>query len=310
MKPLLRATTVILLLVTAAFAQSAPPAATPPSPAMVAARKLMVAKDWAAAAKAYEEIVKAEPANAPAWYQLGMARFSQEQFRPAIAAFEKNIAIANNPSAMYNVACAYARLGEKEQALAWLNKAVTAGLSPFTNLAEDTDLALLREDPAFKELVKATDTKRRPCMYSAEARQFDFWLGEWDVFTPQGQQAGTSSILQVAEGCAIYENWKATVGGTGKSLNFYDATAKKWYQYWIGATGAPARFAGNFSDGAMRYEAEPTLANGKKVLARLTFFNMDANTVRQLAEQSMDDGKTWTVLYDFKYVRKATGAAK
>ena len=54
----------------------------------------------------------------------------------------------------------------------------------------------------------------------------------------------------------------------------------------------------------MRYEGEPVASQGAQTLSRLTFFNLDANTVRQFAEQSWDDGKTWTVLYDFKYVRK------
>lgn len=304
MKNLL-ALALIWLMAPALSAQAAPQ--TPPSPQMQAAGRLFQAQDWPAAAKAYEEIVKADPANGRAWYQLGMARFSQQQFRPAIEAFEKNIAIANNPNAMYNAACAYARLGEKAKAMEWLTKAAAGGLSPFLNMAEDPDLVSLRDDPAFKELLTSLDKKRRPCMYSTEARQFDFWVGEWDVLNPQGQKAGTSSIQQVAEGCAIYENWKATAGGTGKSLNFYDPNAKKWYQYWIGPNGMPVRYAGVFQDGAMRYETEPAVINGKPSQGRLTFFHLDANTVRQLAEQTTDEGKTWAVQYDFKYVRKSAG---
>jgi hypothetical protein len=53
----------------------------------------------------------------------------------------------------------------------------------------------------------------------------------------------------------------------------------------------------------MRFEGD-SIANGKKVLNKLTFFKLDENTVRQLAESSADEGKTWTVNYDFKYVRK------
>lgn len=53
----------------------------------------------------------------------------------------------------------------------------------------------------------------------------------------------------------------------------------------------------------MRYEGETVGKDGKKTLLRLTFFNLDPNTVRQLAENSPDDGKTWTTVYDFKYVR-------
>ena len=29
-----------------------------------------------------------------------------------------------------------------------------------------------------------------PCMSRAESRQFDFWVGEWDAYNPQGPKAG------------------------------------------------------------------------------------------------------------------------
>jgi tetratricopeptide (TPR) repeat protein len=273
------------------------------SPQMNAANELFNNQKWEEAAKAYEVIVAADPGNARAWYQLGMARFSLAQFESSIRAFEKNIAITNNPTAMYNVACAHARLNQKDKAIEWLDKAVSNNLSPFTNIASDPDLAGLSTEPRFKELVATIDKKRRPCMYSDSARQFDFWIGEWDVFNPQGQKAGTSSIQQIADGCGILENWTGTRGGSGKSINFYDPASGKWYQYWMGANGIPSRYEGIFKDGAMRYEGEAQSAAGK-VRTRLTFFNLDTNTVRQLAEQSADEGKTWTTTYDFKYSRK------
>lgn len=274
-----------------------------PSPQMTAANQLFSNQKWEEAAKAYEVIVAAEPGNARAWYQLGMSRFSLAQFDSSIRAFEKNITITKNPTAMYNVACAYARLGQKDKAIEWLEKAVSNNLSPFTNIAADQDLAGLSAEPRFQELATTLDKKRRPCIYSDSARQFDFWIGEWNVFNPQGQKAGTSIIQQISDGCGILENWTGTLGGSGKSINFYDPSSSKWYQYWMGANGVPSRFEGTYKDGAMRYEGEAQSATGK-VRTRLTFFNLDTNTVRQLAEQSADDGKTWTTTYDFKYSRK------
>jgi len=294
---------VFLLVLIAQFGQPAL-AQTQPSPKMRAANELLNSQRWAEAAKAYEEIVTEDPKNARAWYQLGTARFSQQQFAAAVAAYEKNIAITNNPSVMYNTACAYARLGQKEKALEWLDKAINNQTPLFVNLASDPDLATIRDEPKFKDFLVALDKRRRPCMYSAEARQFDFWIGEWEVFNLQGQRAGTSVIQQISAGCGILENWQDAFGNEGKSINFYDVGARKWHQYWIGASGGPLRFSGVYQDGAMRYEGEPATANGTTTLSRLTFFNLDANTVRQFAERSTDNGKTWTVDYDLKYVRK------
>jgi len=57
-------------------------------------------------------------------------------------------------------------------------------------------------------------------------------------------------------------------------------------------------------DGAMRYKGETHTQGGGKILRRLTFFNLGADRVRQFSERSTDGGKTWTVGYDFTYVRK------
>ncbi len=162
--------------------------------------------------------------------------------------------------------------------------------------------------PAAAQTNTPPDRQKYPCLYSAKARQFDFWVGEWDVYDPGGHKAGTSVIERVANGCGLLENWTGAMGGDGKSINFYDPQAGKWFQYWIGTDGNPQRYSGEYRDGALRFAGEPSTRNGKRFVSRLTFFNLDANTVRQLSERSEDDGKTWAVGYDFKYVRRGAAA--
>ena len=43
-------------------------------------------------------------------------------------------------------------------------------------------------------------------------RQFDFWIGDWEVFNPQDQRVGSNRIDKVLGGCALHESWR---GGTG-----------------------------------------------------------------------------------------------
>jgi hypothetical protein len=277
-------------------------------PSMQTAAELVKEKKWMEAVQAFEAIVAAEPANAAAWYQLGIARFKLEKFEPAITAFEKNLELTKNPRAMYNIACAYARLGKTDQALDWLEKSISGNLAQFVNPAQDSDLASLYEQPRFKTMIAGLDRKRRPCIYSNSARQFDFWLGEWEVFNLQGQKVGTSVIQQVADGCGLLENWAGALGGAGKSINFFDTTTGKWHQYWIGADAVPLRYSGTFSDNAMRFTTDPSTGKDASTIGRLTFFRLDENTVRQFSEQSTDNGKTWTTEYDFKYVRRKPGS--
>ncbi len=71
-------------------------------------------------------------------------------------------------------------------------------------------------------------------------RQFDFWLGKWDVFSGATDQlAGTSIIESDLDGCLIEENWTGGGGLRGRSLNTYDASTGKWHQFWVSAGGCP-----------------------------------------------------------------------
>jgi tetratricopeptide (TPR) repeat protein len=272
---------------------------------MAAANELFKAQKWSEAADAYEQVLKSENSNGVAWSNLGSARYWLKQYQPAADAFEKSVAINASGFTMYNLACVYSLLGQKDKAIEWLTKTVDDPkmILPALNF-NDPDLAAIKDDARFKALAERVDRKIHPCKFSDESKQFDFWVGEWDVYNPQGRKTGTSIIQSIAGGCGVLENWTDGFGGSGKSINFYDPTDHKWYQYWVGQNNAPARYAGIYRDGALRYIGEPSVVNGKKIVPRLTFFNIDANTVRQFAESSNDDGKTWTPVYDFKYVRK------
>jgi tetratricopeptide (TPR) repeat protein len=274
-----------------------------PSPKMTAANELYKQQKFQEAAAAFGEVTKTEPNNGRAWYFLGMSLHSLGKYEQAISAFEKNVAIAQNPGSMFNIACGYSRLKQPDKAFEWLEKALTGGAALTVNLDTDEDLENIRKDARFKKMTELADRLKRPCIYSAEARQFDFWVGDWDVFNTQGQKAGTNSVQLFSDGCGLLENWTSTIGGDGKSINFYDGGTGKWYQSWIGTGGGALRYAGNFKDGAMRFEGE-TIAGGAKTLQKLTFAKIDENTVRQLFEASTDDGKTWAVTFDLKYVRK------
>jgi hypothetical protein len=144
-----------------------------------------------------------------------------------------------------------------------------------------------------------------PCKNSPEYRQFDFWVGEWDVQNTLGQPAGTSSIQQILEGCIILENWTGQNGYSGKSFNLYNKESGKWEQIWVDSMGAITKYEGRLTrDGVLEYHYESTQPNGTKMEHRLTFFKLDPDRVRQFSETSMDEGKTWTTEYDLTYIRK------
>ncbi len=136
-------------------------------------------------------------------------------------------------------------------------------------------------------------------------RQLDFWVGTWDVFTPNGAQAGTNQIEQLQGGCLITEHWTGAGGSHGRSMNYYDPAAQQWKQVWVDSFGGHITFSGTFHDGAMHLEGVSVLPNGNTALMKMSFTPQDDGSVRQYIEQSTDDGETWTVWFDGKYVRRA-----
>jgi tetratricopeptide (TPR) repeat protein len=274
-----------------------------PSAAAQEADALFQAQKWADAARAYEAITKTESTNGRAWFRLGMSLHSLGRYGQAVEAYQNGLKINPNPQAMYNLACSYARMNDKERAFEWLNKALNAGFGQIRLLKSDTDLVSLHGDTRFTEVLGLADRLTHPCLYSPEYKQFDFWVGEWDVQN-NGQKAGTNSVQRIVDGCIILENWTSASGGTGKSFNFYDANTGKWQQTWVDSTGNALNLTGEYKDNTLLYTGETRAKNGTRTLHRLSFVNLGPQRVRQLWEQSTDDGKTWNVVWDGMYTRK------
>ncbi len=136
------------------------------TPTMQEARAFSQAKDWANAVKAFAAITRQEPINGGAWLQLGISLSKIENYREAIAAYKEaeKLAFAIQITG-YNMAGAYAMLGEKEKAFEWLDKAMEAGFGNAEELKDDSSLAGLHGDSRFDDLVARADKNARPCEY-------------------------------------------------------------------------------------------------------------------------------------------------
>lgn len=272
-------------------------------------RKLFAAKAYDAAEAVFAEIAGKEPGNGRAWFFLGLSRHSKGKFEEAIKAFKKTVEISNAPAAIYNVAAGYARLGKREEAIEWLRKAIEKGAANSASLRADEDFTGIRNDAGFAALLEMADRKSEPCRYSKEARKFDFWIGDWEVFIGS-RKVGENLVELDIKGCTLVENWTGTGGQTGKSLNVYDSSAKKWKQFYVGSLGGLLEFAGAFSDGIMHMEGETTDQKGNRVLHILEFHDLPDKTVRQWWRQSIDGGKTWKTVWDSIYRKRASKAEK
>lgn len=266
------------------------------------ADSLLKAGDARAAQSIYRQLATADTTFLRAWNGVGMASVALNDIPAAAAAFERAAVGGRLVTAIYNAGAMHSRLGHVDVALSWLDKAVAAGFTQLSQYTSDPDLANVRKDPRFAALLKRVTTASEPCMSDPEARRFDFWIGEWNVSPANAPTAaaGKSVIQRVSGGCALLENWTASNGSEGKSLNAFNGAIKQWQQYWIGQQGGVVEFRESHWDG-------PTLvylARGGFPWQRLSFTPLDASTVRQFGETSADSGKTWTFGYDLHYHRK------
>ena len=292
----------VMLLAASAFSQSQPASAVTPE-MRAEANKFYQASDWERAAAAYEKIVSLEPANPNAKYRLGVVALNLN--RTANAQKHLEAAMAASPNAVYALALAraFARAGNKPKAFETIEKSIPlGGIAPETLNAEK-DFAVWREDAGFKDLVRRSDLAVNPCKASPEFRQFDFWIGEWDVKNQQGVPSGSSSIQLILGQCIIFENWTGGSGTNGKSFNIYDTNDKKWHQTWVDDKGTFTHYIGGLINGEMVVTAD-TIVSGKPTLAKMTFTKMPNGDVRQHGENSTDGGKTWTTSFDLIYSRK------
>jgi len=155
------------------------------------ARALLERNELDAATEAFRAIVEREPENASAWFYLGYALHVGGRVEEALEAHV--IAAGFDPkchAARYNAACANALLGRREEAFAWLGRAIAAGFANRSLLRTDPDLASLRDDPRFAALLAAPDEE--PAPFRGDVRVLRVFDGEaaGDQFGWEGRNAG------------------------------------------------------------------------------------------------------------------------
>jgi hypothetical protein len=235
-------------------------AATAGAATMDEAAKLFDARQWAGAAAAYESVLAGEPGNALAQVRLARARAANGEADAALAALA---AWFQGGNGAYQVAL---RLPEFEQ---------------------------LRADARFVALVE----KYRPCA-TAEYRQFDFWVGDWNVESAAAPgNVSHNRITLINDGCTLREEYDTPQGYVGTSLNFYDGRRKAWHQTWIDNQGGGLVLEGGLRGGDMVLQS----ADDGGQIQRITWTPLPGGRVRQHWESTTDSGKTWTTAFDGTY---------
>jgi hypothetical protein len=207
----------------------------------------------------------------------------------------------------YELAITSAAAGQSSQALQYLKSSADAGFMQTNRLSGDPEWNALRSSDEFIALAKEVQHNATPCD-DAQFRQFDFWLGDWDVASAGDNiHRGSSHVSKEMNGCVVWENW--TSAGSpyfGKSYNTWNPNLKRWEQYWVDTAAGVMFFHGALKDNIMDYWTDDVpQTTGGTLQRHLQFFHLSPDKVRQFSQGSTDGGKTWHTEYDFIYTRVA-----
>ncbi|HVT99769.1 MAG TPA: tetratricopeptide repeat protein [Acidobacteriaceae bacterium] len=281
-------------------------------PASAAADKAYTTQDWPAAESQYAALVRQHPESTRFWYRLGFSARANKHYDVALEAMQKAKtlgAAVGYPAQLadYELAITSAAAGQSSQALQYLKSSADAGFMQTNRLSSDPEWNALRSNEQFIALAKEVQHNATPCD-DPQFRQFDFWLGDWDVASAGDNiHRGSSHVSKEMNGCVVWENW--TSAGNpyfGKSYNTWNPNLNRWEQYWVDTAAGVMFFHGALKDNVMDYWTDDIpQTTGGTLQRHLQFFNLGPDKVRQFSQGSTDGGKTWHTEYDFIYTRVA-----
>ena len=162
----------------------------------------------------------------------------------------------------------------------------------------------------FLTLITVTCFAQKPCEKDPVYNQFDFWIGEWNVYDSNDKLVGTSKVSEILDNCVVLEEWLSVNNQkglvySGKSFNSYNSITKQWQQNWVDNIGGTTEYlTGVLSDNEMQFISRPFFFFFLNNIRRLTFYKLNNGFVSQFGEISTDEGKTWTIEFDFEYRKK------
>jgi hypothetical protein len=81
-----------------------------------------------------------------------------KKYKQSIQLYEKVLRTdPKDSTALYNLACAYSLMGDKNKAIKYLRMSVAAGYTNFSHMDRDTDLDSIRDHRGYKDLLKKRD---------------------------------------------------------------------------------------------------------------------------------------------------------
>jgi tetratricopeptide (TPR) repeat protein len=261
------------------------------------------AEQWALAIDAYRELTRENPADGVSWLRIAQAQRELDQHALALESLQR-AREAFAPEAMIELERArnLAGLGQLDAALRALEAADHLELRAFVSIDDARELDSLRSNESFQRIYRSVRRRVYPCEGFAAAREFDFWVGAWDVRLEDGTLVGHNTISKADGGCTILERWSGAGGSSGTSINYYQPSREQWRQLWVGSNGTIIDIAGGLRDGQMRLEGTIEYTAQDRIEAfRGTWSVLPDGRVRQHFEEFNLPAQSWQTWFDGYY---------
>jgi hypothetical protein len=139
-----------------------------------------------------------------------------------------------------------------------------------------------------------------------EAKQFDFWIGEWEVTWDGGR--GKNTIRKILDDRVIEESFDGTpsIPLVGRSFTVHNDQYGRWDQTWVDNQGSYLMFMGEWDDVDERMVLErDDMVGGKHIKQRMVFHNITPDALDWNWERSEDGGISWQPQWVIHYQRMA-----
>jgi len=259
---------------------------------------------WAQAINEYRELLSEDRLNGVYWLRIAQAQRELGQSAGALETLER-ARVAQAPEAMLELERArnLVTLNQIETAFRALQAADEAELRSLSLLDEAEEFQRLRADERFQRIYRSVRRRLFPCEAIPATRDFDFWVGTWEVRLADGTLAGRNAITKEDGGCTILERWQGGGGASGTSTSFFVPSRDQWRQVWVGSGGTLIDIAGARTDGVMRMEGTIEYLGllNSVVAFRGSWTELPDGRVRQLFEEFDIGANAWQVWFDGYY---------
>ena len=138
-----------------------------------------------------------------------------------------------------------------------------------------------------------------------EARQFDFWIGDWHAECGDGHR-GSNRIRSILDGCVILEEFDASQSAQlrGTSVSMWAPSRGRWLQTWVDNAGNYLALEGGLDDAGRMVLSTAREDDGREIIWRMVFADIAERSFDGSWERRGANDSEWEPVWRIHYTRR------